>query len=236
MHIDTAVAHVRELTQPQAHALLTVIHLRRQLLIDQRNAVVSALVTVGAQVKVRDNLKEKHLRGLAGTVQSASGKHAAVLLDEPSTRTLAGVTGRHAIHLTEGQTRYLLDGMPVAALDALDVPAAFAELMTYLVSQASSTDLDTINTARQQRITTLATDLAAGDTIVIINVSPQFLQGLAGDVTEVDHAAGTCRVLLTEESTQRLRWQYSNRFPVPDDAVRHPLRLRTNHVLITSRS
>lgn len=233
MQFDTALAQIRdELTQPQAHALLDVIRLRKQLLADQRAALVAAMVTVGAHVRVRDNLNPAHLRGLHGTVQTTADKLATVLFDERSTAELAKLTGRHAIRLEAGQTRYPMDGIPVSTLDVLDVPAEYARLVTFVVSDAWQDHLEPLDLARKQRIDTLAADMAEGDEVMLTDVSPKFLLGLTGTVDTIDRAAGTCRVLLDEESTTRLRWQCSPRYVVPEAVIRHPIRVKFSQALI----
>jgi hypothetical protein len=78
--------------------------------------------------------------------------------------------------------------------------------------------------------------LAAGDQIMVIDVSPKFLTGLIGEVQSVNKTDSTCKVLLDEASTDRLRQQYSPKYTVADGVTRYPLRLKFTQVLITARS
>ncbi|SEP54445.1 MULTISPECIES: hypothetical protein [Amycolatopsis] len=237
MQFESALEFTREeLTQSQAHALSDVLHLRRQLLADQQNALVSARVTVGATVKVRQNIKQAYLRGLTGTVQAKNGKVATVLLDEESTARLSSGKASRSIWIPEGTTRHPLDGMPVAALDVLDAPDGFDDLVTFLVSHATAQQITEVETGRKKRIQTLAESLAAGDVVMITNVSPKFLVGLTGTVQSVDKAAGGCRVLLDENSTKQLRLEDSSRFHVENGVTHYPIRLKFEQALITSQA
>jgi hypothetical protein len=221
------------LTPPQAHALRYIAASRRQLLISQHNAQLAALVTVGASVKIRDNLNPKYLRGLTGTVASSDGKVTTVLLDEASTSAM--VNQGHGV-LADGTTRLSVDGIPGAVLEVLDAPADFVDLVTFMISSASPDDLEQLVDAGDRSIRDLADNVTPGATVMVTNTRPKFLAGLTGTVDSVDAQAGTCLVFLDEESTNRLRYQRSPSYVVPDETTRFPLRLKFEQALVVSRS
>ncbi|CRK56974.1 hypothetical protein [Alloactinosynnema sp. L-07] len=220
MNIDTALANVDALSQPQAAALTTALIARHKLLKDQHAARITALVTVGSTVKIRDNMRPRTLCGLVGVVRSMNGKAAEITLDE-----------RSAAEHRQQQ----LDGIPLAALEALDSAQSFAQVVDFFLNHATIEDLTTLNGARKRRIEALASGLTTGDQVVVIDVRPKFLAGLIGAVASVNKTDRTCEVLLDEASTDRVRWLRSPKYTVADTTKRYPLRLRFTQVLITGR-
>ena len=94
----------------------------------------------------------------------------------------------------------------------------FAEASEYVVSRADNHELDRIIDAVKERRRALRAIVAAsvrrGATVQLGGLSPKFLNGLTGEVTAIDGKRATVR--LDEESTDRLRYQYSPRYPVAD--------------------
>lgn len=221
MNIDGALTNVDALTQPQAAALSTAIAARLKLLKVLHAARVSALVTVGCTIRIRDNMRPKEWCGLTGVVRSMDEKAATLVLDTSSATRLG---------------RQQLDGIPLSALEAVDPAQAHVDVVDFLLNQATLPDLRTLDRARAQRIAALAADVTAGDQVMVIGASPKFLVGLTGRVESVDKGRSMCGIQLDEESTANLRYEHSPKYPVPDGATRYPLLLKFTQVLITSRS
>lgn len=239
MQFDTAATLIRdELSHPQAHALATAIRARREQLRDQDGARSAAQVVIGADVRLRDNLKEAYLRGLTGTVAALQDGAATVLFDEESTSKLARLSGkRRGLHVPEGVSRYAMAGILTTAVEAVEPDQDFAELVTFVIAAATRGDLDALDEIRRQRITDLvSTSVKVGAEVTVTDVSPKYLAGLTGTVESVDTSEAKCVVLLDEQSTDRLRWDGGANYTPRPGQVRYPVRLKFTQMLITSDS
>lgn len=99
-----------------------------------------------------------------------------------------------------------------------------ANLLSYIVLNADEGDLERIIQAVKDRRRTLRDAVAAsvteGATVTLDGLSPKALNGLVGDVVTI--RGKRADVLLTEKSTDGLRWTRT-RFYVDPDVKRHLL-------------
>lgn len=86
----------------------SAITVRRQALA----AVTAATLHTGSSVRL-DGLRPKYLNGLTGEIQSLTGTHATLLLDETSTIQLR-YDGVRRWTIPQSTTRYALSGIPLA--------------------------------------------------------------------------------------------------------------------------
>jgi hypothetical protein len=158
LQYDDALAHVRDhLTRAQVHRLRHAISLRHGILRDLR----AALVTVSADIEITGQIDGmRYATGLTGTVQAIyDDKYADLLLDSRSTKALATGKGASTHPGAADVERYQLSGMPLGAFTATGVDEAFADLIGYLLTQATEQQLTELSTARARRTDQLAADL-----------------------------------------------------------------------------
>lgn len=215
MQYDEALAHVRDnLTHPQVHRLLNAISARHSILRDLR----SALVTVGSDIVIEGTISNaRYATGLSGTVQAIyDDKYADLLLDEKSTKALASGKGSTAHPGAATTDRYTFTGLPLSACAVTDPDESFAELVGFLLGQATPQELESLDKARKQRIDALADGLEVGDSVMLANIQRKYLAGLTGTVKTVDRAKKRFSLLLDESSTDRLRYHgRNNRIDIP---------------------
>ncbi|MCK2240035.1 MULTISPECIES: hypothetical protein [unclassified Crossiella] len=215
MTLDTALARLDELDQYHAHAVSEVLAVRHKGIVQRLRAGLAAQVTIGSTVSISSQFTPEVLQGMVGTVEFRDAKHANVLLDEESTRRYAA-----AVPTEPGRPRTVVEDIPLTALERLDIPEGFAELVEYILDRASIEDLNTLSAARSLRLDTLAGGLAENDLVMAVDVRPQYLEGLTGIVESVDRTNRTCIVSLDEDSTNRLRSENRSKHQIPDTTAR----------------
>lgn len=96
--------------------------------------------------------------------------------------------------------------MPLSECAVTDPDESFAELVGFLLGQATPEDLESLDKAREQRIDALADGLEVGDSVMLANIQRKYLAGLTGTVQTVDHIKKRFSLLLDESSAGRLRY------------------------------
>lgn len=236
MQYDDALAHVRDhLTHPQVHRLSHAISVRYSILRDLR----STLVTVGSDMVIEGTISDaRYATGLTGTVQAIyDDKFADLLLDEKSTKALAEGKGKTQHPGAATTDRYTLTGIPLSVCAATAPDESFAEVIDFLLGQATPDDLKQLDEVRKQRIDVLADGLEVGDSVMLANINRKYLAGLTGTVQTVDHAKKRFGLLLDESSTDRLRYHgRNNRYDIPHGVKEYLLpQIDVACALITSK-
>lgn len=100
------------------------------------------------------------------------------------------------------------------------------DVLGFIASQADRDDTDRILVGVQARTKVLGSiDAAAvtvGADITTARLQPKYLTGLTGTVKSIDGKYAS--ILLTEDSTDRLRYTRQQRFDVPSDEKQHLVR------------
>lgn len=85
----------------------------------------------------------------------------------------------------------------------------FRDVIEYITNHASVPEIEQIAQVSQKRFMALgraqAATLAIGDEVIVHNVSPKYLQGLAGTVEEIDTPKERIAIRLDALSTAKLR-------------------------------
>ncbi|MEV7177857.1 hypothetical protein [Kitasatospora sp. NPDC093679] len=102
---------------------------------------------------------------------------------------------------------------------------AITAVTTFILTEATDTDLQRLDTAMRDRRKALAEIRAAavvvGAAATTRNLSPKYMNGLSGTVESIQGKVAYLK--LDEHSTEELRAQYSRRFPVPDGVKTYSL-------------
>lgn len=97
--------------------------------------------------------------------------------------------------------------------------ATLSDVAGFITSEATEDDLKRIYGFCKTRSKTLRTIRAAavskGAQVELTNLSPQYLNGLTGEVASINK--DRCEVLLDEKSTDRLKWTRQSRFMVGEE-------------------
>src|SRR5690625_1295834 len=100
-----------------------------------------------------------------------------------------------------------------------------SDVLAYIANEATTTDVQPIADAIRQRQKPLMDQRAAtvteGTTGTLANITPKYLNGLSGTVTDVIGSRAT--FLLDEASTNILRATRQRRFPVSPNEERRTL-------------
>lgn len=98
------------------------------------------------------------------------------------------------------------------------------DVIAFIASEADADDISRIHGATKQRTRTLRDIRAAavkiGSEVKITDISPKYLSGMRGEVTEINGKHAT--VLLTKDDTDVLRYS-GRRFFVPSGVDRYTL-------------
>jgi hypothetical protein len=99
------------------------------------------------------------------------------------------------------------------------------QLTTFILTEATDSDVQRLEGALRDRRKALATTRAAavvvGAQVTTRGLNPKFMNGLSGTVAKIETTGRGARrgqyayLTLDERSTEELRWQASTRFPVP---------------------